>query len=405
MPVLQQQHHGLPQRELLEQLPHAQEDLAPQRLAVEVLHALLLLGREAQSEHGGQVGEHLGRAFGEQVCQARGQLAPGRVLRVVLADVEAAAQDLDERPVAEAAPERHRAPFEPQHRAARPAPADLGDEARLAGTRLAGDDQRAALAAVEPIQRVLHDGQLPIAADQRRADAEPPGARLLAFAVCARQLEDRHGFLDALERLPADRRELEERAPRRMHRLARVDLAGPGRLLQARRDVGGVADRGVVHAQVVADLADHDHAGVDAHADPHRAQRPRGLVAARRGFLQLVADADCREQRPPHMILVRQRCAEQRHEAVAEKLVDRAFEAMDLAQRELEKLIQQRVHRIRAHALHQLGRVRHVAEQHGHLLALAFERRVRGEDLLREVRRGVDARLRGHGCGRRSGCR
>ncbi len=94
--------------------------------------------------------------------------------------------------------------------------------------------------------------------------------------------------------------------------------------------------------------------------------------------------------------------AEQRHEAIAQELVDGSLQAMDFRKRELEECVEQLVHGFRAKTLGELCRVRHVAEQHGHLLALAFERGARRQDLLREVRRGVRARRSARGFRRRT---
>ncbi len=38
-------------------------------------------------------------------------------------------------------------------------------------------------------------------------------------------------------------------------------------LLQTRRDISGVAHGRIVHAQIVPDRTDHDHAGVETHPD------------------------------------------------------------------------------------------------------------------------------------------
>ena len=91
------------------------------------------------------------------------------------------------------------------------------------------------------------------------------------------------------------------------------------------------------------------------------------------------------------MVFVRHRRAEQRHEAVAEELVDGAFEAVHFGQRQREELVEQVVHRVGTQALRELGRIGHVAKQHRDLLAFAFQRRVRLQDLLRQVRRRVVA--------------
>ena len=63
MPILQVQHQRLAHRQLLEQLAHAQENLATQRLAVEEPDPGLELSRQAQGQYRGQVRQHLGGAL------------------------------------------------------------------------------------------------------------------------------------------------------------------------------------------------------------------------------------------------------------------------------------------------------------------------------------------------------
>ena len=67
---------------------------------------------------------------------------------------------------------------------------------------------------------------------------------------------------------------------------------------------------------------------------------------------------------------------------------------MHLREGQLEEAAQQSVHRLRAEALRGGGRIRDVAEQNGHLLALALERHLRRENLLGEVPRRVGSRRR-----------
>ena len=64
--------------------------------------------------------------------------------------------------------------------------------------------------------------------------------------------------------------------------LGRSSRIGPGRrqLFHAGREVGGLADRRVVHAQIVADGADDDLAGVEAHADLDLATRASGAMSS-----------------------------------------------------------------------------------------------------------------------------
>ena len=102
--------------------------------------------------------------------------------------------------------------------------------------------------------------------------------------------------------------------------------------------MGGLADRGVVHAQVAADRAHHHLAGVqpDADLDRHALGAPHllgvlldGLLHAQRG----VAGAD-------GVVLVGERRAEQRHDAVAHDLVDRALVAVDGLHHPLEDRVE-----------------------------------------------------------------
>ena len=75
------------------------------------------------------------------------------------------------------------------------------------------------------------------------------------------------------------------------------------------------------------------------------------------------------------VILVRDRRAEQRHDAVAGVLVDGALEAVHALGEDREEAIHDLVPLLRVELLGELHRALHVGEEHGHLLALAFRRR------------------------------
>ena len=110
-------------------------------------------------------------------------------------------------------------------------------------------------------------------------------------------------------------------------------------------------------------------------------------------------DAERGERGAPRVILVGQRGAEERHEAVAEELVDGALVAVDLGQGGLEEAVEEDVHGLRPQPFGQRGGADQVAEEHGDRLALAFQRRARGEDPLGEVARrvGIGGVRRRHG--------
>jgi hypothetical protein len=152
----------------------------------------------------------------------------------------------------------------------------------------------------------------------------------------------------------------------------------------------GRADRVVIDAEVVADRA-HQHlariepdpdADLDAVAGarlvrlrPHRAlDRERGVAGAH------------------GVVLVRDRRAEQRHDAVAQDPVDGALVTMDATHHHGQRGIQEPPGVLRIGVLDQRERALDVGEQHGDLLAFAFEGGARAEDPLGQMVRCVGLR-------------
>ena len=165
-----------------------------------------------------------------------------------------------------------------------------------------------------------------------------------------------------------------------------------GQRFHALRQADGVSLRGVVHAQVVADLADDDVARVeaDAHAERHAVLHAHVVGVLAHGIAQMqrrVAGA-------MRVVLVRDRRAEQRHDAVAGVLVHRAFEAMHALGEDREEALEDLVPLFRIELLGQLHRALDVGEQHGDLLALAFEGGLGLQDFVGEVFGGVGAGIR-----------
>jgi len=154
--------------------------------------------------------------------------------------------------------------------------------------------------------------------------------------------------------------------------------------------VGRLPDRGVVHAQVVADRAHHDLARVEPDANLHLdALRPSqaGRVLPD-GVLHAQGGIACAHG----VILVGQRRAEQRHDAVAHDLVHRALVAVDGLHHVLEDRIENLARLLRIAVGEQLHRALEVGEQHGHLLPLALERGLGRQDAFGEVPRRVGLR-------------
>jgi len=96
--------------------------------------------------------------------------------------------------------------------------------------------------------------------------------------------------------------------------------------------------RGVVHAQVVADLADDDFSGVDA--DPRRELEAMTPLHLARELAERIAHVQRRIARALRVVLVRDRRAEQRHDPIAGALVERPFEAVDPIGEDLEEAIE-----------------------------------------------------------------
>jgi hypothetical protein len=153
------------------------------------------------------------------------------------------------------------------------------------------------------------------------------------------------------------------------------------------RDVGRIADGRVVHAEVPTDCADDDDSGVQP--------RPQAEVDTVRAFhvglqrLKTVADRKRRRERAVGVVLVRDRGAEERHDAVAEELVDRALVTVDRLEHDLERPVDDRVDVFGIEPLGHRREAGDVGEHDRHLLALAFDGAARGEDFVGEMLRRV----------------
>src|SRR5262249_1970747 len=101
---------------------------------------------------------------------------------------------------------------------------------------------------------------------------------------------------------------------------------------------------------------------------------------------------------PLSVVLVGNGGAEERHDAVAQELVDRAFVAVHLPQDQLEGPVHELMHLFGIESFGNGGEPGDVSEQDGHLLAFAFQSRPGGENFLGEVRWRV-ALGRGEACG------
>ena len=96
----------------------------------------------------------------------------------------------------------------------------------------------------------------------------------------------------------------------------------------------------------------------------------------------------------PGVVLMRDRRPEQRHEPIAEELVDRALIPVHLGQRDLEEAVDHQVELLRPQLRRQRAGADYVAEQDAHLLALTLDGAPHSRDLLTDMRRGITNRAR-----------
>ena len=110
-------------------------------------------------------------------------------------------------------------------------------------------------------------------------------------------------------------------------------------LLHTCGKVRRVANGRVVDAEAIADPAHDDRPGIEPH--PNRNRRVGRRRRAESFTRDRLLDGQCRQGGAARVILVRQRRAEQRHEPVAEELVDGALVAVHLGQRDREERIEE----------------------------------------------------------------
>ena len=148
--------------------------------------------------------------------------------------------------------------------------------------------------------------------------------------------------------------------------------SGIGQLLHPRREMGGLAHRGVVHAEVGANGPDNHLARVQADADtdgdPLLASYPLGVS------LHALLHPERRVARAHRVVLMCDRRAEQRHDAVAHDLIHGALVAVDGLHHPFEDWIEDLARLFRVAVGEQLHRAFQVGKEDSYLLPLAFQR-------------------------------
>ena len=144
-----------------------------------------------------------------------------------------------------------------------------------------------------------------------------------------------------------------------------------------------LADRRVVHLQVVADGTDHYFSGIQTHSDLNRnTLGPPHSVSI---SIHRLLHSERRIAGAHRMIFMGERRTEQRHDAVAHEIADCSLIAVHRFHHVLDHWIEQFARFLRIAVGEQLHRAFHVSEQHRDLLALAFERAFGSENLFGEM--------------------
>ena len=331
-------------------------------------------GRREREEHAVRLLRVL--AVLEELANEPAQLVGGGLGLIAEEDPGRAPQDLAERPVRDALTVREAAPAEHPRRAG-PATRcrdELLGEPRLADPGVAEDrhERRAALVDAASVQR-LEERELASPADELAV-----GGHELARRGELVGSDDPPG--PGGERLPlqislAERLGLEDPARREVRALARDDLAGLRRLLQSRGDVHHVADDVARDQELVAPHARDGLAGVDADPDGEPDAVPLGelVVQLRQALLHL----ERRSQGALRVVLTGRRDPEDRHDGVADELLDDAAPALDHRRHRREVLGQERAELLRVELLAQRRRAGQVGEENRDELALGALRRRR----------------------------
>ena len=233
---------------------------------------------------------------------------------------------------------------------------------RFADARLPGEQNRGSFALDRPLPAFEQEAQLLFAPDQRHQSKRRFRLEAASYSAFAEHAVGAHRMRDAFQALRAelfaDIQSLDE--PEGV--FAYHDCAGARERLQPRRDVGCLADDAHFFSAIaLADVADHDHAGIDA--DAHR-QRQRAcgdpLIELFHGF----HDVERRAHRALGIVLVGLRVAEIDEQRVAHVSAQVAARALHRIDAGVPIVDQQRGQLLRIEPLGERRGVDEVAKQH-----------------------------------------
>ena len=306
--------------------------------------------------------EELGDPLGDQVAplhpgQQLGQPGPGLLGRVVGRDPGRLADDLDHRPHGHAVPEGRAVAAQDAGLVAE-AGHELVDQPGLPDPgRAEHADQVAGALGGRPLEQLLE--QLLLAAPPDHGGDRPPGPAG-AVGEHLQQPPDVLRLGCPLDRQRPGRLGLDRVDDQPVGLLAEQDLAGPGQLLEPLGQVDGRAGELLLQG---AGVADQHVAGVDAEA---HVELEAALLAHLLGKLvQGGAELAGGPHGPQGVVLVQLGDAEGGHEAVAVAFADAGPPVAEGPADGLAVAVEEPLHRERVQLALQLGRLDHVAEDHG----------------------------------------
>ena len=147
---------------------------------------------------------------------------------------------------------------------------ELVQQARFPDPGFSDDEDGVRLARRRACEGILQEVELALSPDERSQAPVSVDARTGFAPESRHHVPGGHRLGLALERERPEGLHLEVARSEAIRRLRGHHVARARRLLHPGRDVGCVAHRGVIHAQVVTDATDDDEARVEALADAKR---------------------------------------------------------------------------------------------------------------------------------------
>ena len=242
--------------------------------------------------------------------------------------------------------------------------AELPQEARLPDTRLAGDRHELDRGLGDgPGERLGEERELVLPSHEggprRLVDVDPESA------AGRQRAPDLDGLGLALDHDRLERLVVDPVAGGPEGHLPHNDAVHGRHRLEARRRVDDVARDDALAVPGTSAERDDGLAGVDPDADGEVEPGPLVVHLGDRAD-----DPDRGADGSLGVVLVGDGCAEDRHDRVADELLDRAAEALDVGAQARVIRAQGRAHVLRVRVVGAGGEADQVAEQHGHELAL-----------------------------------